>query len=86
MTDEEAAVSKELSRRAFLKKMAAVGFAVPVVTSFALDGIASASGDKGNEFDHHHPNMSQSNPNQFLYDIEEVEEILEEFLGNQHHK
>ena len=79
MTEEEAAVSKELSRRAFLKKMAAVGFAVPVVTSFALDGIASASGEKEN-FYHHHANMTELSPNQLLY---EVEEILDEFLPNQ---
>jgi len=79
MTDEEAAVSKELSRRAFLKRMAAVGFAVPVVTSFALDGIASAGG----EYHHHHANMTEVPPNQLLY---EVEEILEEFLPNQNFK
>ena len=32
-----------LSRRAFLKRMAALAFAVPVISSFALDA-ASASG------------------------------------------
>jgi hypothetical protein len=54
MTEEEAA---GLSRRAFLKRMAVVGFAVPIVTSFALDGVASAD-------DHHHHHGNQGHGNQ----------------------
>lgn len=41
MSDEE--IAKLSSRRDFFKKMLAVGFAVPVVSSFAFDGSASAS-------------------------------------------
>ena len=37
----------ELSRRSFMKKLIAVGFAVPVISSFALDGIAGASYNPG---------------------------------------
>jgi hypothetical protein len=37
----------ELSRRSFMKKLIAVGFAVPVISSFALDGIAGASNEIG---------------------------------------
>ena len=48
--------AEELSRRNFLKRMAAVGFAVPIVTSFALDGVASAEG--------HHNRVNQANSNQ----------------------
>jgi hypothetical protein len=88
MTDEEARVSKELSRRAFLKKMAVVGFAVPVVTSFALDGVTSASPKGGNVW---HlfpyepvltfPNSNHSTgPNQFLYTYDE---FLSSFYANQ---
>jgi hypothetical protein len=32
----------EVSRRSFVKKLVAAGFAVPVVSSFALDAAASA--------------------------------------------
>jgi|HubBroStandDraft_1064217.scaffolds.fasta_scaffold521351_1 hypothetical protein len=45
MSDDKTTGPKGLSRRAFLKRMAAVGFAVPVVTSFALDGVASSTDD-----------------------------------------
>jgi hypothetical protein len=42
------------SRRAFLKKMAAVAFAAPVISSFAMDGVALAGGQ-------YHPNQTQGN-------------------------
>jgi hypothetical protein len=41
MTDEE--LSSFGSRRDFFKKMLALGFAVPVISSFALDGGAAAT-------------------------------------------
>jgi hypothetical protein len=44
MTDEE--LSSFGSRRDFFKKMLALGFAVPVISSFALDGVASATPTK----------------------------------------
>jgi hypothetical protein len=82
MTDEEATGSTELSRRSFLKRMAVVGFAVPIVTSFALDGVASA--DKG----HRHGNQTYPNqtyPNQtILNEVTEIlDDILDQFLPNQ---
>jgi hypothetical protein len=43
------------SRRAFLARFAGAAFAVPVIASFALDGVAQAS-----ERNYHH----QGNPNQ----------------------
>lgn len=42
MSDEELE-EFGLSRRNFFKKMIALGFAVPVVSSFALDGVAAAN-------------------------------------------
>jgi hypothetical protein len=48
MTDEE--LSSFGSRRDFFKKMLALGFAVPVISSFALDGVAAATPSKfGNQ-------------------------------------
>jgi len=44
MTEEE--LSSFGSRRDFFKKMLALGFAVPVISSFALDGVASANPTK----------------------------------------
>lgn len=59
MTEEGASGSAEFSRRAFFKKMALVGFAIPVVTSFALDGVASAETDWGK--DHKYGNQTFHN-------------------------
>jgi hypothetical protein len=47
----------ELSRRSFMKKLIAVGFAVPVISSFALDGIAGASDEIG--FPHRTGNITR---------------------------
>jgi hypothetical protein len=89
MTDEEAASSKEFSRRTFLKKMAVVGFAVPVVTSFALDGVTSASPEKFGKPFHlfpyepvlTFPNQTYStSPNQFLYTYDQ---FFDSFYPNQ---
>ena len=82
MTDEEATGSADLSRRAFLKRMAVVGFAVPIVTSFALDGVASAD-----EHRHRHGNQGYGNqgygnqyyPNQSL--ANQVTEVLDDILS-----
>jgi hypothetical protein len=77
MTEEEAARSADLSRRAFLKRMAVVGFAVPIVTSFALDGVASA-----HEHGHDHGNQGYGNQgygNQSL--ANQVTEVLDDILG-----
>lgn len=61
MTDEELG-NLGVSRRDFIRKMLAIGFAVPVVSSFTLDDVASAH-DKpfGNQMlsnqhhrEHHH--------------------------------
>jgi len=85
MTDEDAASSSELSRRAFLKKMAAVGFAVPIVTSFALDGVASAT---DHDHDHRHPNQTYPNqtyPNQAIPNqiVELVDRVVDQLFPNQ---
>lgn len=43
MTDED---MKALgSRRDFFKKMVALGFAIPVISSFSLEGVAAADDD-----------------------------------------
>ncbi len=52
----------EGTRRSFLKRMAALGFAIPVISTFALESDAFADGG------HHHPNQYQPNqyqPNQY---------------------
>jgi hypothetical protein len=58
MSDEELEAFG-LSRRTFFKKMIALGFAVPIVSSFALDGVAGAA-DGGvspaHRHHHHHAN------------------------------
>jgi len=46
MTDDELG-ALGISRRNFFKKMVAIGFAVPILTSFALDGVAAANDDRG---------------------------------------
>jgi hypothetical protein len=51
----------ELSRRSFMKKLIAVGFAVPVISSFALDGIAGASNEIGS-FSHRTGNITSIGP------------------------
>jgi hypothetical protein len=48
------------SRRAFLKKMAAVAFAAPVVSSFAMDSVALASGSG-----QYTPNQTDCGPGQY---------------------
>jgi hypothetical protein len=53
MTDEELGALVG-SRRDFLKKMVAVGFAVPIISSFALDGVASAEPVHHMANGHHH--------------------------------
>lgn len=46
MTDED---MKALgSRRDFFKKMVALGVAIPVISSFALEGVAAADGNNYN--------------------------------------
>ena len=47
----------EVDRRAFLKKMAAIAFVAPVISSFTLDAAAAADSL-------HHPN--QFRPNQYI--------------------
>jgi hypothetical protein len=48
MTDED---MKALgSRRDFFKKMVALGFAIPVISSFSLEGVAAADGTLGFAF------------------------------------
>jgi hypothetical protein len=56
---EEALAGVELSRRSFMKKLIGVGFAIPVISSFALDGIAGASNKIG-AFPHFTGNVTSS--------------------------
>jgi hypothetical protein len=76
---------EELSRRAFLKRMAVVGFAVPVITSFALDSVSS--GDPGQHYEHRHHYPNQTHPNQTLGNQNPIEtivdDIIEDILGHQ---
>ncbi len=68
---DEVLNSVELSRRSFMKKLIAVGFAVPVISSFALDGIAGASYNPGqgegalggNNLGTGQGDLGESNPN-----------------------
>jgi hypothetical protein len=86
MADEDGTGSAEVSRRAFLKKMAMVGFAVPIVTSFALDGVASAE-----VVYQKHIHANQTFPNQLLpvqalpnqSELEEVDLGLSQLFANQ---
>ena len=48
MSDQQETESTGDDRRAFLKKMAAVGIAVPVVTTFGVGGIQAAYGATAN--------------------------------------
>jgi hypothetical protein len=89
MTDEELS---ELSRRAFLKRMAVVGFAVPIVTSFALDGVASARptsrlGNQsrfGNQIDFPPVTFPNQANQEFIDEFaDEIDEILGQLLPNQ---
>ena len=59
--DQSAAAG--VSRRAFLGRMAALAFAVPVISSFTLDA-AAHSGDAHQFANQHFPN--QIAPNQFF--------------------
>jgi hypothetical protein len=47
----------EIGRRKFLKRMAAFAFAVPVVSSFVLDDVASGTNNYG-----YYPNMTHPEP------------------------
>lgn len=61
MTDED---MKALgSRRDFFKKMVALGFAIPVISSFSLEGVAAADEDWDHHRhgDHRYPNMRYGN-------------------------
>jgi len=58
MTDEDLGAFG-VTRRDFFKKMLAVGFAVPLVTSFALDGVASA--DQSQEWNSRFGNQTFGN-------------------------
>ena len=64
MTDDERDPLEgvEQSRRDFIKKMAVVAFAAPVISSFGMSAIAGASGYGKNPPKQSHPN--QSFPNQ----------------------
>ena len=48
MSDHPETESTGDDRRAFLKKMAAVGFAVPVVTTFGVGGVQAAYAQTAN--------------------------------------
>ena len=48
MTDQNELEPSGEDRRAFLKKMAAVGVAVPVITTFGVGGIQAAYGATAN--------------------------------------
>jgi hypothetical protein len=48
MSDQHETESTGDDRRAFLKKMAAVGFAVPVVTTFGVGGVQAAYAQTAN--------------------------------------
>ena len=57
MTDDELG-SLGITRRNFIKKMVAIGFAVPIVSSFTLDGVAEATQHRlhhGNQTQDHYP-------------------------------
>jgi len=76
MTDEDLEAFGA-TRRDFFKKMLALGFAVPVISSFALDGVASAGewppsygnqtyGNQSNFGDHDHDDRHRHHfPNQY---------------------
>lgn len=76
MTDDELG-ALGITRRNFFKKMIAVGFAVPIVSSFTLDGVAAAGEEHhfryGNQTEKQHfpfPNQTQTLfpfPNQFEF-------------------
>jgi hypothetical protein len=59
MSDEELEAFG-LSRRTFFKKMIALGFAVPIVSSFALDGVAGAADGAVTPLHHHHHHHGNS--------------------------
>ena len=44
---EDGSSSAEISRRSMIKKLVAAGFAIPVISSFVLDGVAGASYNPG---------------------------------------
>ena len=77
MSDREEGQTSGMNRADFVKRLAAGAFAVPVITSFAMDGLAQASvgqqwpnqsqGNQTTPPDHQHPNQSYPNqqwPNQ----------------------
>ena len=66
MTDEEMGALVG-SRRDFLKKMVAVGFAVPNISSFALDGVASAEKVHHMANGHHHKPPPDTQYTEFGY-------------------
>ena len=87
MTDDELR-AQGVSRRDFIKKMVAVGFAVPIVSSFTLDAVASANPK------HMPPNQTYSNqtyphprpptlPNQFHFPNQSY--FPNQFFPNQFH-
>jgi hypothetical protein len=51
----------DVTRRAFLRRMAALAFVIPVVSSFTIDAVAHAADEHPHDL-----NATQPTPNQFF--------------------
>jgi len=82
MTDDELG-ALGITRRSFIKKMIAAGFAVPIVSSFTLDGVASAENEHyfrhGNQTHYPFPNQ----PQLLKFPFPNQNRIIEPIYGNQ---
>ena len=55
--DRDPGTSRESSRRAFIQRMVAAGFAGPVIGSFGFSELAAASGPRHTFPNQYHPNQ-----------------------------
>jgi hypothetical protein len=47
--EEQIVESVGVSRRSFVKKLLAIGFAAPVISTFAIEGVAAACAPQGSD-------------------------------------
>jgi hypothetical protein len=74
---DQGSTDRDVTRRVFLKRMAALAFAVPVVSSFTIDAVAHAVDERP-----HQVLANQASPQQFFANQGQL--VPNQFFANQH--
>ena len=82
--DRDPVSSSESSRRAFIQRMVAAGFAGPVIGSFSFSELAAASGPRHTFPNQYHPNQEPPPPPKCDHDEDDHGDQHDDDHGDQH--